>query len=239
MISINRYSITVSCSKICISVLLYFRESVSDDENGPSTSPAQERKFLVFESCLRSLLMICATCMASCEVVKQACIGTLVSFKTMCVNGHERLWHSQPFSGNMPWGNLICASGILFSGCNPYKVFKYFNSINAEFIAPRTYHLLQRLYITPCIKEIWGIRQLRLLQELGQRELVLGGDGRCDSPGHSAKYGSYSFVDLNTNKVLDVQLVQVRTKNGTIIIYHLSNPVQKRLSLHSSCCYYM
>ena len=30
-----------------------------------------------------------------------------------------------------------------------------------------------------------------------------------DSPGYSAKYGSYSLMDLGTNKVIDLQLVQV------------------------------
>ena len=39
--------------------------------------------------------------------------------------------------------------------------------------------------------------------------LSLGGDGRCDSPGHSAKYGAYTFMDLEHNVVLDVQLEQV------------------------------
>lgn len=29
--------------------------------------------------------------------------------------------------------------------------------------------------------------------------LVLGGDGRADSTGHSAKYGSYSVLELNHN----------------------------------------
>ena len=41
------------------------------------------------------------------------------------------------------------------------------------------------------------------------RELILGGDGLCDSPGHSAKYGSYSLMDLEKNNILDSQLVQV------------------------------
>ena len=41
------------------------------------------------------------------------------------------------------------------------------------------------------------------------KELILGGDGRCDSPGHSAKYGSYSLMDLEQNRILDSQLVQV------------------------------
>ena len=39
--------------------------------------------------------------------------------------------------------------------------------------------------------------------------LHIGGDGRCCSPGHTAKFGSYSVMDLNTSKILDVQLVQV------------------------------
>ena len=42
-----------------------------------------------------------------------------------------------------------------------------------------------------------------------RKELILGGDGRCDSPGHSPKYGSYSLMDLEHNKILDSQLVQV------------------------------
>ena len=93
------------------------------------------------------------------------------------------------------------ASVVTCIGGNWFMLLEY---SSLAVILTRTYHLLQWLYITPCIKEIWGNRQLRFLQKLDQRELVLGGDGRCDSPGHSTKYGSYSFVDLNTNNVLDV-----------------------------------
>ena len=38
---------------------------------------------------------------------------------------------------------------------------------------------------------------------------ALFGDGRADSPGHSAKYGSYTVVDMRCNKVVDYRLVQV------------------------------
>ena len=38
--------------------------------------------------------------------------------------------------------------------------------------------------------------------------LELAGDGRSDSPGHSAKYGGYNILELRINKVLDMQLVQ-------------------------------
>ena len=39
--------------------------------------------------------------------------------------------------------------------------------------------------------------------------VVIGGDGRADSPGHLAKYGSYTVVELEKRIVMDVQLVQV------------------------------
>ena len=39
--------------------------------------------------------------------------------------------------------------------------------------------------------------------------LLLGGDGRSNSPGHSAKFGSYYWMDLEHNVVLDIELVQV------------------------------
>jgi len=40
--------------------------------------------------------------------------------------------------------------------------------------------------------------------------LVLGADGRNDSPGHSAKYGSYTVMESRINKIIHVELVQVR-----------------------------
>ena len=42
-----------------------------------------------------------------------------------------------------------------------------------------------------------------------KKKLVLGGDGRADSPGHSAKYGTYSLLELLCNKIIDFRLVQV------------------------------
>ena len=38
---------------------------------------------------------------------------------------------------------------------------------------------------------------------------MLGGNGRSDSPRHSAKYGSYSILESTCNKTVDFELVQV------------------------------
>ena len=40
-------------------------------------------------------------------------------------------------------------------------------------------------------------------------KLDICGDGWCDSPGHCAKYGTYTVMDENINKVLDFEVIQV------------------------------
>ena len=49
---------------------------------------------------------------------------------------------------------------------------------------------------------------LTVLQTYDQ-PLALGGDVRCDSPGFSAKYGCYTFMELEHNAALHIELVQV------------------------------
>jgi len=48
---------------------------------------------------------------------------------------------------------------------------------------------------------------VQVLQAIDE-PLSLGGDGRSDSPGQSAKFGSYTLMDLEHNAILDVELVQ-------------------------------
>ena len=52
----------------------------------------------------------------------------------------------------------------------------------------------------------------QLVERLSKLEggVVLSGDGRSDSPGHSAKYGAFTVIEQRVNKVLDVEPVQVR-----------------------------
>jgi hypothetical protein len=51
-----------------------------------------------------------------------------------------------------------------------------------------------------------------VLKEVEQ-PLRLNGDGRFDSPGHSAMYGMYTFMDAATSKIVANNLVKVRFRN--------------------------
>ena len=59
---------------------------------------------------------------------------------------------------------------------------------------------------------VWESHQTKLLAECRNRgtALPIGGDGRADSPGHSAKYGSYSLIDFDSNKIIHMELVQIK-----------------------------
>ena len=49
-----------------------------------------------------------------------------------------------------------------------------------------------------------------MINLLKERKLViLVGDGRCDSPGHSAKYCTYTFIETETGRVVDTVVVPV------------------------------
>ena len=62
----------------------------------------------------------------------------------------------------------------------------------------------------PTIISVWCQEQARLLAQSKTQStsLSISGDGRADSPGHSAKYGSYGIINLNINKVLHIELVK-------------------------------
>ena len=67
------------------------------------------------------------------------------------------------------------------------------------------------MYLTPTVSYVWLKHQSYLIEELkkSKKPLIIGGDGRADSPGHSAKFGSYSMMDLESMNIIDIQLVQV------------------------------
>lgn len=85
-------------------------------------------------------------------------------------------------------------------------------TIGCASISRNSFFRHQRQFLYPAIFQLWDMKQQSFFSQFAQEgtPLVLGGDGRADSPGHSAKYGSYSVLELNHNIILDIQLVQVK-----------------------------
>ena len=69
----------------------------------------------------------------------------------------------------------------------------------------------QKHYLFPSIQHLWSNFQNDYFGDVIQsgRAVVLGRDRRSDTPGHSAKFGSYTVLDLDDGIVADIQLIQV------------------------------
>ena len=172
----------------------------------------KQRKFIVFEDNLLSLFNKCSNCGNTSEITRKI-MGTCIHISQNCLHcSHVNDWYSQPFIKNsMPAGNILLSAAILFSGALPSMAFRMMKFIGCVCPDKRTFFRHQTVFLQPTVMSVWKEHQKNLLQDLRKekRGLIIGGDGRADTPGHSAKFGSYSIMKLKKKVILDIQLVQV------------------------------
>ena len=173
----------------------------------------QEEKYIVFRCKLLDLLRRCALCNGPCHISENNRMGTYVSFSMHCPNcDFSSEWSTQPMIKNTPAGNIsLSAAEVLFSGGSYSKTARLLKTMNVPSISEGTFSLHSTRFLHPTVLKVWDEVQRTTLRELKSMggDLVLGGDGRSDSPGHCAKFGSYTMVEGRLNKVIDIQLVQV------------------------------
>jgi hypothetical protein len=210
--------------------------NVEDDfslpNTGTSVEPApasqthvsvhSENKYIVFQSALWQLFEDCPVCRTKCSV-QSTTHGSLLRVQQDCVNKRcmfSRQWDSQPMVQRTPAGSLLMSAAILFCGASYTKTLRVFNAMGVVCISDSTFKKHSREYLQPTVYKVWRDEQESLFSRLRSMpgKLEIGGDGRADSPGHSAKYGSYSTVELRINKLIDVQLVQSNEAGGS---YHM------------------
>ena len=163
----------------------------------------------MFRSHLLSLFTVCRSCHQLCTGKVAQQMETFISVRQTCSHcGHVWLWNSQPFIKNQPAGNILLSAAILFSGCRPTNVFHVLHCLCVACITDRTFYIHQTEYLEPSVLSVWKHKQQQLLSA-SELPLTIGGDGRADSPGYSAKYGPYGIIDLHTNKILHIELVLV------------------------------
>ena len=154
----------------------------------------------LFESALLLLFTVCSYCRSRYTRVSKAIIGSFLRITQTCSRcGYRFIWESQPYIGGTPAGNILMSAAILYSGLIPAKALRLFRTLKCSSISRKTFFRHQSHYLQPPVNRVWSQQQNSLLQDMKtqKKKLVLGGDGRADSPGHSAKYGTYSLVELS------------------------------------------
>ena len=182
-------------------------EKESEEE---TESPDTEKKYLVFNSSLDQLLTRCPKCGQVIIDKKRKTTGSMLSVELTCHDGHVTHWDSQPSIRRKPVGNLLLAASILFTGNTFARVSRLASCLNMQFISESVFYDTQKRFLFPVVNEAWENEQQLVRQELAVRDAVnLNGDGRCDSPGHNAKYGTYTLMDDDSGKVVAFSVVQV------------------------------
>ena len=185
-------------------------DSSSDDTDYELDSEEHpERKFLVFEPCLKLLLKFCSKCGGTITESTETTSGSIFSVKMLCVNNHLTSWNSQPLIKNIAAGNLLASAAILSSGNTFSRITQFASFPKLKFFSHTTYYNIQNRYLFPVVKIAWNEERSAVLNEVKSNGPInLIGDGRCDSPGHNAKYCTYTMM-TDEGKVAAFNVVQV------------------------------
>ncbi|XP_056383001.1 uncharacterized protein LOC130276953 [Hyla sarda] len=177
------------------------------DLDSPVENIVEEEKYIVFESCLKKLIMMipCRSetkCMSLLTQYRKETVGSYLSVEARCSSGHTSLlWESQPRHGYEPLGNVLLSAAVLFSGSSFVKSQHMFKLINLKSIDKTTYSRNQSMYLFPAISHHWKEEQKAVIQSVQEMPLCLAGDQQLDNPGFSANYSTYSLMDVASKKI--------------------------------------
>ena len=198
--------------------------STGDDEYDEVAAPiptvcVQQKKYLVFEDNLDDLMKLlkCPSCNSPVDIKEKHTSGTFLRVKLYCISGHlMKNWTSQPLIDHTPAGNLLCAASTLFSGNTEKSMRQWAAFLGMEYISKSTFYENQMKFLVPVINDTYTAHQSGLLRERQGTDVEVVGDGRCDSPGFSAKYCTYSMMERTTHEILASELVQVSQATSSV-----------------------
>ncbi|KAK0142910.1 hypothetical protein N1851_019148 [Merluccius polli] len=191
---------------------------VRPDRNSP---PHEQAKYIVFEEQLLDLFSLCQYCRSGNVGITKRVMGTLLIITAECYTcTRTKQWESQPYYQRTPAGNVLLSAATLFAGGSWTMMRRILSNLRVASIVDQTFYQIQRDILQPAIERRWSEEQRRVVAELRSTgtPLTIAGDGRADSPGHSAKYGVYTGLEANLNKIVDLQLVQ---SNEVKSSYHM------------------
>lgn len=146
--------------------------------------------------------------------------GSVAQIYWSCENEHFGTWKSSEVVSrschtDIYLNDLLVTACVLLSGNNYGKFIQICNFLNLAVPAETVFCRNQRHFFVPVIMEMWESMKSRIVKELSPyNDLILGGDGRNDSPGFSARYCVYVAMDLVSQMVVDFEVLDQRETGG-------------------------
>ena len=122
-----------------------------------------------------------------------------------CPDGHVLQWQSQPMVRGMAVGNMLSSAAILLCSLTFTSIANLADVFNSAVFSERYFYRLQKEYLYPVVHINYIRQEEPMIEYLRGNQLLLSGDGCCDSP----RYSAYSPMDSATDLILDYSLIQV------------------------------
>ncbi|XP_062594118.1 uncharacterized protein LOC134255609 [Saccostrea cucullata] len=143
-------------------------------------------------------------------------VSSAVYLKWVCGKGHTaNKWSSQPLlNRGLHSTDVLISAALIASGNNFQKMAMFAKFLKLPFPSQTSFCKMQRTYALPSIDQKWEIHQNEIMNEFQGKNLVILGDGRMDSPGHSAQFCTYTFMENTTHKILHIVVMDKRMTGG-------------------------
>ena len=217
----------------------YDDNSSSDAYSDSSVNTSLKTAFVVYCSSLILLLRNCLTCSLPATIKNIKVKGSQLIVKLAFPNHHQNIWKTQPTVNQYSQGNLTLSAAVLFSANTFEKIANCFDIANIQWITKTRYYAVQRKFLAGVVHLNCSRMNTSLVNRLkNEGECKLSGDGRHDSPGHNAKYVTYSLMNQQTNEIGAFAVTQVteagNSNNGKSGFYQSTKRSQAKRDLHKS-----
>lgn len=172
----------------------------------------KESKFVCSRSKIMELFTGCMRndcCMPIADLEDRYC-GCTIEIRWRCTAGHSGEWQSSEAVNRVYVNNLLAGASLLYSGNNFTKISLFAKCFELAFISRSTFHRHQNKYLARSVVDWWNEMQNIMFSALGNKPVVVAGDGQMDSPGFCAKNCTYTLMHASMDYVLQVDIVDVR-----------------------------
>ena len=161
-------------------------------------------------------------CTGQCTVGSWKADGGTLKITWGCLNGHFGVWSSSKVlckkkEQKIYTNTIMIAAGIFITG-NSYEKFSLFcKFLGLASVSTSTFMRIQQKYVVPEVESFWKDMKASIWKIFNGESIVLCGDGRNDSPGHSAKYYVYVLMKQFVSVVVDIDVVD-KQETGSMSI---------------------
>ena len=185
-------------------------EEETFDKAQPDENLLPGTKLVVFWSCTVTLLKVCRVCFQPVKICKIFWKGTKVIVDVVCESNHKYSWHSQPNENGGTAGTISIAPSIISSAGTFERLKETFETALIPFVSRKTFNKIQKKLVIPGIHQVFVTQRQLLSDDAKERgKIHLLGDGKCDSPGYSAKCHTCTVMDKQTGMIMDIHVSHV------------------------------